>query len=65
MNDIEKRAHDFAIAAVNAYQSTDNAKHIHNNSLPKYLLNNLIEIYCKAYDAMEAELSEKQYQSEL
>lgn len=27
MTDIEQRAHDFAIAAVNAYQAVENTKH--------------------------------------
>ena len=63
MSENEKRAHDFAIAAVNAYQSADNEKRIKNNNSPHYDLSSLINVYCEAFAAMDAELCKKDYQS--
>lgn len=65
MTDIEQRAHDFAIAAVNAYQVVENTKHSVNGSKPHYEVRELLGIYLEAYDYLEVELSEKQYQSKL
>ncbi len=65
MTDIEQRAHDFAIAAVNAYQAVENTKHSVNESNPRYEVRELLDIYLEAYNYLEVELSEKQYQSEL
>ena len=65
MNDIEKCAHDFAIAAVNAYQAVQNTKDRIQDRTPKYDVNELLDVYLKAFNALEVELCEKQYQSEL
>lgn len=62
MNDNEKRAHDFAIAAVNAYQAVENQNAKRNDRPAKYELNALLDNYIKAYNALEVELCEKQNQ---
>lgn len=62
MTDIEQRAHDFAIAAVNAYQITENTKSLRKETNPVFDEGNLIDVYKKAYFDMEAELSEAKYQ---
>ena len=60
MSDIEKRAHDFAIAAVSAYQSVENQANSMNERKSKYELNALLDIYLEAYNALEVELCERQ-----
>lgn len=59
MDDIQKRAHDFAIAAMHCKQSAENTDAQNNNRRPKYDWHLLMDTYFEAYDAMEAELSEK------
>lgn len=60
MNDNEKRAHDFAIAAVSAYQDVENQKSSLDERKAKYELNKLLDIYLEAYNALEVELCERQ-----
>ena len=64
MTDIEQRAHDFAIAAVNAYQMTENARKLRGDSALTFKEDKLIDVYKKAYFNMEAELSEAEYQKQ-
>jgi len=59
MDDIQKRAHDFAIAAMHCKQSAENANAQTNNRNPKYDWRSLMDTYFEAYNAMEVELSEK------
>ncbi len=60
MSDIEKRAHDFAIAAVSAYQDVENQKNTLNERKAQYELHTLLDVYLEAYNALEVELCERQ-----
>lgn len=63
MNDkITQMAHDFALAAVNCYQSAENSQAAYQNRKPQYELDELIKTYLEALDRMEEELDERDYQ---
>lgn len=58
MDGIQKRAHDFACAAVQCYQSVENANARLSERYAKYDIVKLREIYLEAYDEMKYRLEE-------
>lgn len=58
MDDIQKRAHDFACAAMQCYQSVENANAQLSENHAKYDVVKLRGIYLEAYDEMKYRLEE-------
>lgn len=63
MNDIEKRAHDFAIAAMQCFQNVECQNALQNERKAKYDLVKLRETYSEAYDEMKYRLEESGHES--
>ena len=58
MDDIQKRAHDFACAAVQCYQSVENTNAQLSESRAKYDIVKLCGIYLQAFEEMKYQLGE-------
>ena len=57
MTDIEKRAHDFAIAVVASFNKAKTEWNLNMNLKPDFSIDELSDAYLKAYTIMEEKLS--------
>ncbi len=60
MNDIEQKAHDFALTVVSSYQQAQTHWSLENREMPCFEINKLIDIYFDTYEQMKEELLEEE-----